>query len=122
MFFAEVIGSSSSSAAEILTKGQDTAKANQKDETLLTEKYVNQELENGREQVDRLTASNYKWKNLNPYYVLQLDIDATEEDIRYRYKKLSTKVHPDKLRDIELAREAFEEVTLSLSEDLLWHT
>jgi len=39
-----------------------------------------------------------------------LDIDATEEDIKYRYKKLSLKVHPDRMRHVEKAREAFEEV------------
>jgi DnaJ family protein C protein 8 len=54
--------------------------------------------------------TNYKWYNLNPYYVLQLDIDATEEDIKYRYRKLSSKVHPDKLLGVEPAREAFEQV------------
>lgn len=81
-----------------------------RDETQLTAKYVNEDLGDGRAQVERLTGPNYKWKNLNPYAVLQLDIDATEEDIRYRYKKLSTKVHPDKIRDMESAREAFEEV------------
>lgn len=110
-FFAAV--SSTSSTAEALPQIQLNDPESMKisrDETLLTEKYVNQELGSGKEQVERLTASNYKWKNLNPYYVLQLDIDATEEDIRYRYKKLSTKVHPDKLRDMEMAREAFEEV------------
>ena len=71
---------------------------------------MNTELGTGPEQVARILSSNYKWKNLNPYYVLQLDIDATEEDIKYRYKKLSAKVHPDKLIGIENAREAFEEV------------
>jgi DnaJ family protein C protein 8 len=81
-----------------------------KDEKALTAKYMNAELGTGPEQVDRILSSNYKWKNLNPYYVLQLDIDATEEDIKYRYKKLSAKVHPDKLIGIDNAREAFEEV------------
>jgi len=48
-------------------------------------------------------------ENLNPYDVLMLDVDATEEDIRQRYRKLSSLVHPDKSRN-ERAREAFEEV------------
>ena len=60
--------------------------------------------------MERLLSSHYEWKNLNPYAVFQLDIDATEEDIKYRYKKLSLKVHPDRLRGVEKAREAFEEV------------
>lgn len=76
----------------------------------LTEKYTNQDLGGLREQHARLTASNYKWKNLNPYAVLQLGTDATVEDIKYRYRKLSARVHPDKLRGVDLAREAFEEV------------
>ena len=37
-------------------------------------------------------------------------IDATEEDIKFRYKKLSLKVHPDRCRNIDNAREAFEQV------------
>jgi preprotein translocase subunit Sec63 len=41
-----------------------------------------------------------------------LDVDATEEDIKYRYKKLSLKVHPDRMRHVEKAREAFEEVCM----------
>jgi tetratricopeptide (TPR) repeat protein len=90
---------------------KDPAKPSEpKDEKLLTAKYMNAELGSGPEQVARILSSNYTWKNLNPYYVLQLDIDATEEDIKYRYKKLSAKVHPDKLIGIENARDAFEEV------------
>lgn len=42
-----------------------------------------------------------------------MDVDATEEDIKYRYRKLSAKVHPDKMRDVELARECFEEVKIA---------
>ena len=74
------------------------------------EKYLNQDLGDGKSQHSRLTAENYEWRNLNPYYVLQLEIDATEEDIKNRYRKMSTKVHPDKLRGIENARDSFEEV------------
>lgn len=77
---------------------------------ILNEKYTNQDLGDGRSQYWRIMQRNYVWKNLNPYNVLQLDIDATVEDIKHRYKKLSTKVHPDKLRDMEQARECFEEV------------
>jgi DnaJ family protein C protein 8 len=64
-----------------------------------------------QEQIDRVLQVNYQWKNLNPYDVLQLDIDATEEDIKLRYRKLSTLVHPDKCLTIDNAREAFEEVS-----------
>ena len=79
-------------------------------QSLATEKYTNQELGDGKTQHARLTAKNCEWRNLNPYYVLQLDIDATSEDIKNRYRKLSTRVHPDKNRDIENARESFEYV------------
>lgn len=50
----------------------------------LTKKYVDQDLGNALDQHARLTSGNYKWRNLNPYEVLQLDIDANVEDIKYR--------------------------------------
>jgi tetratricopeptide (TPR) repeat protein len=90
----------------------DAAAAAGKDETSLTEKYLNQDLGDGRKQCERLLAPHYEWRNLNPYAVLQLGADATEEDIKLRYKKLSLKVHPDRLRDMENARTAFEQVWL----------
>ena len=79
-------------------------------EVMFHEKYQNQDLGSGKAQHQRLTAPNYEWRNLNPYYVLQLGTDATEEDIKHRYRKLSAKVHPDKNRGIENARDSFEEV------------
>jgi len=74
------------------------------------EKYLQQELGTGMEQYTRLTAKNYEFRNLNPFTVLQLGTDATEEDIKQRYRKLSSRVHPDKLRDVDNARVAFEQV------------
>ncbi len=82
----------------------------QRKEKDIHEKYTNQNLGTPEEQIERLVAPNYKWCNLNPYTVLQLDIDATEEDIKGRYRKLSTMVHPDKRIGNDSAREAFEEV------------
>jgi hypothetical protein len=76
----------------------------------LTEKYSNQDLGDGRAQCARILGRHWEWRNLNPYYVLQLGVDATDEDIKLRYKKLSLKVHPDRLRDVPNAREAFEQV------------
>ena len=58
------------------------------------------------EQVERLTQKNSFWKNLNPYHVLMLPVDATDEDIKQRYHRLSAMVHPDKLEDTR-ARDAF---------------
>lgn len=86
---------------------------NGRSEKELTEKYTNQDLGDGKAQCERLMSKHHEWKNLNPYAVMQLGIDATEEDIKYRYKKLSLKVHPDRLREVENAREAFEQVTVS---------
>ncbi len=100
-----------------VTKGTEKAKEDrlkkiqtQKKEVTFHEKYLNQDLGDGRTQHARLTAENYEWRNLNPYYVLQLGVDATEEDIKNRYRKLSSKVHPDKNRNVENARDSFEEV------------
>lgn len=86
-----------------------------RDERTLTQSVVDFDLQDTDFQLNRLLAPSYAFKNLNPYYVLQLESDATEEDIKYRYRKLSTKVHPDKLASrgeevVERARLAFEEV------------
>ncbi|POM77728.1 Chaperone activator Sti1, partial [Phytophthora palmivora] len=60
-------------------------------------------------QVERLLQPHFKWINLNPFRVLMLDTDATEEDMKQHYRKISTMVHPDKCRHPK-AREAFEEL------------
>jgi hypothetical protein len=62
------------------------------DYKILSIKYQNQNLGAGKNQIERLMCPHYQWINLNPFTVLQLDIDATEEDIKYRYRKLSSKV------------------------------
>lgn len=62
------------------------------------------------EQIDRLLQSNYKWKNLNPFYVLDLDHSATADEISRRYKALSLLLHPDKNRSNVRAQEAYDEV------------
>ncbi|KAG6611183.1 putative molecular chaperone (DnaJ superfamily) [Phytophthora cinnamomi] len=59
-------------------------------------------------QIARLLQPHFKWINLNPFKVLMLDVDATEEDMKQHYRKISTMVHPDKCRNPK-AREAFEE-------------
>lgn len=76
----------------------------------LKEDYAKADLGTSESQIARLLQPNYSWKNLNPYSVLSLGIDATEDDIKLRYRKLSTLVHPDKCLEIEEARDAFEEV------------
>lgn len=104
-FFGEVSKESEKAKEERLQRIREQNK-----EVAFHEKYQSQDLGNGKTQHARLTASNYEWRNLNPYFVLQLGTDATEEDIKNRYRKLSAKVHPDKNRDVENARDSFEEV------------
>lgn len=62
------------------------------DNKILSIKYQNQDLGAGKDQIERLMCPHYQWVNLNPFTVLQLDIDANEDDIKYRYRKLSSKV------------------------------
>ena len=62
-----------------------------------------------KEELERLLQKNYAWINLNPFVILQLPITATSEDVKQRYRILSSLVHPDKCKD-ERARLAFEEV------------
>jgi len=60
-------------------------------------------------QIDRLTKAGSKYLNLNPYEVLQIPQDTSEEDMRKKYKKLSILVHPDKNPDEkERAQKAFD--------------
>ena len=76
----------------------------------VTEKYVAQKLGTSAENVSRLTPTHAAFKNLNPYHVLMLDTDATKDDIKMRYRKLSTLCHPDKNGGTDEARKAFEYV------------
>lgn len=62
------------------------------------------------EQIERLLAPNYQWRNLNPFYVLDMSHESTEDDISRRYKALSLLLHPDKCRNLERAKEAYDEV------------
>ena len=57
-----------------------------------------------------LLRPNYEWRNLNPFYVLQLPPEATEDDISRRYKALSLLLHPDKNGGSDRAQLAFDEV------------
>ncbi|VEU38527.1 unnamed protein product [Pseudo-nitzschia multistriata] len=52
-----------------------------------------------QQQIERLLQPRYEWRNLNPYYVLQLPAaTSTDDDISRRYKALSLLLHPDKNR------------------------
>jgi len=61
-------------------------------------------------QIARLLAPNYKWRNLNPFLVLDLSHEASEDDISRRYKALSLLLHPDKCASVANAKEAYDEV------------
>ncbi|KAL3811379.1 hypothetical protein ACHAXA_000458 [Cyclostephanos tholiformis] len=69
-------------------------------------------------QIDRLLQSNYEWKNLNPFHVL--DIPHTIDDdsiISLRYRALSLLVHPDKCpEDPARAKDAFEQVRKAMTQ------
>ncbi|CBJ26302.1 Heat shock protein 40 like protein [Ectocarpus siliculosus] len=91
-------------------QGEQKSVPAKKVERVLHDKYTNQDMGTPKEQMDRLLQHNYKWKNLNAFETLQLGQDATVEDIKQRYRKLSTLVHPDKRLDMPQARDAFEEV------------
>ncbi|XP_018621402.1 dnaJ homolog subfamily C member 8 [Scleropages formosus] len=64
-----------------------------------------------KQQIDRLLRPGSSYFNLNPFEVLQIDPDVTDEDIKKRFRQLSILVHPDKNQDdAERAQKAFEAV------------
>ena len=72
-------------------------------------KIENVDLGSASDQISRLLASNYQWKNLNPYNVLSISHEATDDEVARRYKALSLLLHPDKCKHPR-AQEAFEEI------------
>lgn len=66
-------------------------------------------------QLARVLAKHHKFLNLNPYHVFGLGLRANAEDVKRRYHKLSSLLHPDKNAD-EQASAAFEYVTWAHSE------
>ena len=63
-----------------------------------------------QDQMERLLQPNFEWRNLNPFYVLHLESNATEEDVSRRYKALSLLLHPDKNGGSEQAQLAYDQV------------
>lgn len=62
-------------------------------------------------QISRLLRPGSSYANLNPFEVLLVNFDASVEDIRKQYKKLSILLHPDKnLGNREKAQSAFDVV------------
>jgi DnaJ family protein C protein 8 len=62
------------------------------------------------QQIERLLQTNYQWRNLNPFHVLDVPHTATAEEISRRYKGLSLLLHPDKNQTEPRAQEAYDEV------------
>uniref|UniRef100_A0A146P4D0 DnaJ homolog subfamily C member 8 n=1 Tax=Fundulus heteroclitus TaxID=8078 RepID=A0A146P4D0_FUNHE len=67
-----------------------------------------------KQQIDRLLRPGSSYFNLNPFEVLQLDPEATDEEVKKRFRALSILVHPDKNQDDpERSQKAFEVVDKS---------
>lgn len=49
-----------------------------------------------KQQIERLLRPGSTYFNLNPYEVLQVEPDATLDEIKKKYRRLSILVHPDK--------------------------
>uniref|UniRef100_A0A3Q3J1M6 DnaJ homolog subfamily C member 8 n=1 Tax=Monopterus albus TaxID=43700 RepID=A0A3Q3J1M6_MONAL len=64
-----------------------------------------------KQQIDRLLRPGSSYFNLNPFEVLQIDPDATDDELKKRFRALSILVHPDKNQDDpDRAQKAFEAV------------
>ncbi|KAG5264913.1 hypothetical protein AALO_G00259390 [Alosa alosa] len=64
-----------------------------------------------KQQIERLLRPGASYFNLNPFEVLQIDPDVTDDEIKKRFRQLSILVHPDKNQDDpERAQMAFEAV------------
>ncbi|XP_061616316.1 dnaJ homolog subfamily C member 8 isoform X1 [Phyllopteryx taeniolatus] len=64
-----------------------------------------------KQQIDRLLRPGSSYFNLNPFEVLQIDPDATDTELKKRFRALSILVHPDKNQDdADRAQQAFEAV------------
>ncbi|XP_042362961.1 dnaJ homolog subfamily C member 8-like [Plectropomus leopardus] len=64
-----------------------------------------------KQQIDRLLRPGSSYFNLNPFEVLQIDPEATDDELKKRFRALSILVHPDKNQDDpDRAQKAFEAV------------
>ncbi|CAF4766302.1 unnamed protein product [Pieris macdunnoughi] len=62
-----------------------------------------------KQQIERLLRPGSTYFNLNPFEVLQVEPDATLDEIKKKYRRLSILVHPDKnMDDLERAQHSFE--------------
>lgn len=49
-----------------------------------------------KQQIERLLRPGSTYFNLNPFEVLQVEPDASLDEIKKKYRRLSILVHPDK--------------------------
>ncbi|XP_070703162.1 dnaJ homolog subfamily C member 8 [Pempheris klunzingeri] len=64
-----------------------------------------------KQQIERLLRPGSSYFNLNPFEVLQIDPEATDDELKKRFRALSILVHPDKNQDdADRAQKAFEAV------------
>ncbi|KAJ8869276.1 hypothetical protein PR048_030848 [Dryococelus australis] len=62
-----------------------------------------------KQQIERLLRPGSTYFNLNPFEVLQVDPDASVDEVKKKYRRLSILVHPDKNQDDpERAQQSFE--------------
>ncbi|KAG8451183.1 hypothetical protein GDO86_003440 [Hymenochirus boettgeri] len=95
------VGCASGSNDELFSTFYTEVKQIEKRDSVLTPK----------QQIERLTRPGSSYFNLNPFEVLQMDPEVTDEDIKKRFRQLSILVHPDKNQDDpDRAQKAFEAV------------
>jgi curved DNA-binding protein CbpA len=70
---------------------------------------TNASLGTAYDQTERLLGPHQQWLRLNPFEVLLLPYTSSDEDIKNRFRKLSTMIHPDK-NDHPRAGDAFNEI------------
>lgn len=97
-------------------KAEEKPKVVEEEEAPKAIQNYKKDLGTAADQVERLLAPNYKWRNLNPFYVLQIPHTVSDDDVSRRYKALSLLLHPDKCRDIPNAKEAYDEVQRAKSQ------
>ena len=112
-FFSEV-----EQATEKPKPETETGTSDELDESKKRIKIQLGDLGTSASQIDRLLQTNYEWKNLNPFYVLDMPHTVDDESIiSARYRALSLLVHPDKnTNDAIRAKAAFEQVKKAMEQ------